>query len=122
MERLSHFFDTNGVKEPEQKRAVFLATVGPTTCIYKLLRNLVLPKIPGEKSYDELVDALSKHFKPTPSEIVERCKFHSRLRKPGESVTAFVSELRCLSEFYNFGDTLEVVIRDLLVRGINPYR
>ena len=50
---------------------------------------------------------------------MERFKFHSRFRKQGESVSTFVAELRSLSEYCNFGDTLEVMIRDRLVCGIN---
>ena len=93
-----------------------MTVVGPAT--YKLLRNLVAPEKPVAKSYEQNVKALSDHFRPTPSEIVERCKFHSRFRKPEESVATFVSKLRCLSEFCNFGTTLEVMIRDRLVCGI----
>ena len=63
-----------------------------------------------------LIDLLSKHFKPTPLEIVGQCKFHSHFHKPGESVATFIAELRSLSEFYNFSDTFKVMIRD---RGIN---
>ena len=37
----------------------------------------------------------------------------------GESVTTFISELRSLAEFCNFGDTLEVMLRDRRVCGIN---
>ena len=65
------------------------------------------------------MDTLSKHYKPAPLEIVERFRFNSRIRKPGESVAAFVSELRALAEFCNFGDTLEVMLRDRIVCGIN---
>ena len=77
------------------------------------------PEKPGEKAYEDLVAALSKHFKPVPSEIVERFKFHSRSRKPGESVAIFVAELRALGEFCNFGDTFNVMLRDRIVCGIN---
>ena len=62
---------------------------------------------------------MANHFKPTPSEIVEQFKFHSCFRKQGESVSTFIAELRSLSEYCNFGDTLEVMIRDRLVCGIN---
>ena len=68
---------------------------------------------------DDLVQVLCKHYRPAPSEIVERCKFHGRYRRPGESIATFVAELRSLSEFCNFGETLEVMIRDRLVCGIN---
>ena len=68
--------------------------------LYKLFSSLLAPVKPelGEKSYKFLVDTLSKHFNPAPSEIVERFKFHTRFRKPGESVTAFVSELHSLAK------------------------
>ena len=117
MERMEHFFIANGIDSAEQKRAVFLSVIGPST--YKTLRNLVSPEKPGEKTYEDLVAALSKHFKPAPSEIVDRFKFHSRSRKPGESVARFVAELRALAEFCNFGDTLNVMLRDRIVCGIN---
>ena len=60
-----------------------------------------------------------KHFKLAPSEIVERFLFHSRSRRQGESVATFVAELRSLAEFCNFKDTLEVMLRDRIVCGIN---
>ena len=44
---------------------------------YKTLQNIVMPDKPGDKTYAALVEALSKHFKPKPSEIIECFKFHS---------------------------------------------
>ena len=117
VERMEYFFAANGITDATKKRAVFLSVIG--ACTYKTLRNILSPAKPGEKEYSELVDKLSKHFRPAPSEIVERFKFHSRSRKPGESVATFVAELRSYAEFCNFGDTLEAMIRDRLVCGIN---
>ena len=117
VERMEHFFAANGIDDANKKRAVLLTVVGAAT--YKTLRNIVSPEKPGEKSYAELVEALSKHFKPTPSEIVERFKFHSRVRKAGESIATYVAELRSLSEYCNFGTSLEDMLRDRLVCGVN---
>ena len=117
VERLEHFFVANGIDGAEKKRAVFLSVIGPST--YKTLRNLLSPDKPGDKSYASLVDTLSKHFKPAPSEIVERFRFNSRTRRPGESIATFVAELRALAEFCNFGGTLEAMLRDRIVCGIN---
>ena len=86
---------------------------------YKLLSSLVAPAKPGDKSYSFLVDKLSEHFTPAPSEIVKRFKFHTRFRKPGESITTFVSELRSIAKYCNFGDTLETMLRDRIVCEIN---
>ena len=117
VERLGHFFTANGITTADRKKAVLLTVIGPTT--YQLLRSLIAPDKPGNQSYANIVETLTNHFRPTPSEIIERYKFHSRFRKPGESVATYVSELRRLTEFCNFGDTLEVNIRDQIVLGIN---
>ena len=50
---------------------------------------------------------------------MERFKFHCRLCKPGESVVMYVAELRSLTEFCNLGGSLEEMICDRLVCGIN---
>ena len=95
---------------------MFLSVIGPTT--YKLLRSLVSPEKPGDKSFKDLVNKLSDHFNPTPSVIVQRFKFHGKFRQPGESITAYVAELRPLAEFCNFRAMLEDMLRDQLVWGI----
>ena len=55
----------------------------------------------------------------TSSEIVQRFKFHSRVWKPGESVSTFVAELHTLATSCNFGDTLDIMLRDRIMCGIN---
>ena len=54
-----------------------------------------------------------------PSETVQQFKFHSRFRKSEETVARFVSELRSLAKFCNFGAMLEDMLRDRLVCGIS---
>ena len=85
---MEYFFEANNIDSAEKRRAVFLLVIGSAT--YKILRNLLSPVKPGDKSFDQLVDALTKHFKPAPSEIVERFRFHSRSRRQGVG-----SDVRC---------------------------
>ena len=73
----------------------------------------------GDKEYNQLVQLLTQHFEPAPSEIVRRYRFNSRIRQKGESVATYVSELRGLAQFCNFGESLETMLRDRLVCGIN---
>ena len=73
IERLEHFFVANAITEPERKRAVFLLVIGAST--YKTLRSLLSPNKPGEQDYRELVQKLSEHYSPRPSEIVEGLSF-----------------------------------------------
>ena len=50
---------------------------------------------------------------------MQRFRFNSRTRKPGELVATYIAELRTLAEYCNFGDTLEKMLRDRLVTGIH---
>ena len=118
-ERIQHYFAANGVTDAERKRAIFLSVIGPRT--YKLLSNLVAPSKPGEKTY-KLVVALTEHHSPAPSEIVQRFKFNSRFRHAGESVATNVAELRSIAQTCNYGTSLDEMLRDRIVCGINDDR
>ena len=116
-ERLEYFFTANGITTAEKKRATFLAVAGPTT--YKLLRSMLAPTTLDEVAFSDVVKVLSDHYCPKPLEIISRFKFYNRSRNPGESVSTFISEVRALACFYNFGNSLDSMIRDRLVCGIN---
>ncbi len=83
------------IENAKKKCSVFLSVIGPSS--YKLLRNLITPAKLGEKTLGELFRAMTQHHSPTPFEIVQIYKFHSRFRKPEESVATFVSELHSLA-------------------------
>uniref|UniRef100_A0A1A7YSF0 Gypsy retrotransposon integrase-like protein 1 n=2 Tax=Iconisemion striatum TaxID=60296 RepID=A0A1A7YSF0_9TELE len=119
-EIMDQFFEANEINDGEKQRAILLSVVGAST--YSLMRNLLSPIKPKEKTYDELVTLLKNHFDPKPSEIVQRYKFDSRSRKPEESVMEYVAELRRLAQDCNYGNTLEQKLRDRLVCGINEDR
>ena len=73
-ERLGHSLDANGVTAAGKKRSHLLSYIGPATypATYSLLTGLVSPAKLTDKSYDDLVKALSEHYDLKPSEIVER--------------------------------------------------
>ena len=74
---------------------------------YKLVRSLVAPEDPKDKSYEDLAKLLQDHFMPKPSAIVQRFKFNTRSQQPSETIAMFLAELRHLSEHCEFGITLE---------------
>ena len=113
VERLEQFFeakDITGDGKAAKRRATFLSVIGPAP--YQLLRSLLSPMKPTEKTFEELVAVLSGHYSLPPSEIMQRFRFNSRSRKSGESVAAYVAELRRLAEFCNYGTTLDKMLRD----------
>ena len=62
-ERLEFYFTANGITDAAKKRAILLCNCGPAT--FTLLKKLIQPSKPGEKSYDEITDArLTKTLQP----------------------------------------------------------
>ena len=62
------------------------------------------------------------HFNFWPSKIVARFQFNSHSQQLGESIANFVSELRKLSELYEFGQSLDDMLCDHLVCGLAEQR
>lgn len=118
LERAELYFDANDVAD-EKKVPVLLSNIGAKT--YGLLRSLVAPKAPKEKTLAEITTLLKSHFEPTPSVIAERYRFHRRDQAQGESIADYVAELRKLTTHCKFEDTrdfLDESLRDRFVSGL----
>ena len=120
VERLEHYFSANEIDDGGKKRDIFLSVCGQRT--YKLIRDLVAPGKPGDKTFTALTKLVKDHKQPEPSEIIQRFKFNSRIRHSDESVRAYVAALRSLTEHCNYGETLNAMLRDRLVVGIKNDR
>eukprot|EP00731_Ephydatia_muelleri_P000099 Em0001g99a len=115
-ERLEQFVGVNGIDNADKKRAVLLSSCG--SAVYQVIRNLVAPEKPADKSFSELVKLVRDHYCPPPSVTVQRYNFNSRTQKEGETVSQFVAELRRLSEHCDFKATLDDMLRDRIVCGV----
>ena len=91
IDRLQQYFVANDIKGNERQRVVLLSICGAST--YQLIRSMVSPAKPTEKTFDELVTLLRQHYFPKPSVTMQRFAFNSRFRKQGESVATFVADL-----------------------------
>ena len=60
VERLEHYFVPNELIQEDKKKAVLLAAMSPQN--YKLLRNLVSPELPKDKSFKDIVEILGKRW------------------------------------------------------------
>ena len=119
-ECLLHFFVANGIHTAEKQRAILFSVCGNP--VYKLMKSLVAPANVTSKSYTELVALVHTHYNPKLSAIVMRFKFNTCVRQSGERVAAYVARLRELAQFCDYGKTLEDMLRDHLVCGIQDKR
>ena len=115
-ERLQQYFKPNDVPKDKQK-AILLSDCGVAT--YRLIKNLTAPDKPTDKSFSDLVKLVGDHYSPIPSVIVERFRFNTRIRQPGESVATFIAKLRYLARYCEFGEFLKDMLCDRLVCGID---
>ena len=83
-----------------------------------MLRSLVAPAQPKDKSFAELKTLLKAHYDPKPLVIAERCLFYTRDQTAEESVSEFLVEERRLASHCEFGQFLDEVLRDRLVCGL----
>lgn len=116
VERMELFFDAHDVDKDKQV-ATLLSSVGAST--YGLLRNLVQPLKPRDKTFDEIVEILSDYYEPKPLVIAERFRFRRCVQKPGATVAQFAAELKQLAARCDFGDRLDEALRDGFVSGID---
>ena len=115
VERLTFYFVANDVKDAGKQKAILLSACGSGT--FTLIKNLATPKSLKELSFKDIALMVKEHYQPKPSVIMERFKFNSRVRQPGESIATFVAQLRQLSQKCGFKD-LDDQLRDRLVCGI----
>ena len=83
IERMEYYFQANKITEGDTKRAVLISATGEK--VYKLMRSLISPAKPNNKSFGQLVEAMKGHLCPPPSEIALHYKFNSRIRQDGKS-------------------------------------
>ncbi|XP_028660385.2 uncharacterized protein K02A2.6-like [Erpetoichthys calabaricus] len=114
-ERFEFFVKANAIDD-DLKVPTFLSVIAAKT--FSLLRSLVRPGKPGDKSFDDIAKILDSHFSPKPLLIAERFRFHKRNQEEGESVAQYVAVLKKLTEYCEFGANLDDALRDRLVCGL----
>ncbi|XP_060881536.1 uncharacterized protein K02A2.6-like [Metopolophium dirhodum] len=99
-----------------KKKLMFLTLLGNDG--YVLVRDLCTPFKPVDKSYDTLKEMLSNYINPKPNVLTERYKFKERKQGSEETISQFVTALKKLSQYCEFGNNLDDSLRDQVVYGI----
>ena len=110
-------FAASNVESASKQRAIFLSVCGPAT--YQLIRNILALVKPTKHFFTKLVALVEQHGNPKPSIIVQKFNFNTRMKQPGETIAAYTAELCKIAEHCSFGDSLDDMLRDCIVCGIN---
>ena len=115
MERAQIYFEANDIAEAK-KVSTLLSVIGKKT--FAVLRDLVSPDNPKDKTLDQLVEVLKQHYEPVTLVIAEWFTFHCRCQQPGQSIAEFAAELKKLCLNCKFSTYLDDVLRDRLMCGL----
>ena len=116
LERVELYFTANDIAA-EKKVVILLSVIIAKT--YSLLRDLLAPTNPKEKSFETLVEVLERYFEPKPLVIAERFTFLHRNQLPNELILEYVAELRRIAVHCEFAAYPEKALRDRLVCGLS---
>ena len=99
-----------------QRRSLLLYTAGQRVReIYKNLKPDTTAALNSD--YNELVKTLTDHFVQRKNEVFQRLVFRQTKQNTTQSISQFVTRLRCLTDGCQFHDA-NIEIRDQLVAGI----
>ena len=88
----------------------------------RLVRSLVAPEDPKDKSYEDLAKILQDHFMRNLRLLFSDSSLTHALNNQVGQLCFFLAELRHLSEDSEFGITLDEMLRDRLVCGVRDIR
>ena len=117
VQQLDYYFIANEITSEKKKVAILLSACGQST--FKTISSLVDADTLKDIKFGDLIKLLSDHYDPAPSSIVQQYKFYKRVRTEGESIANFVAALREIAKYCDYGDTLNIMLRDRLVCGVN---
>ena len=100
----------------KRKVAITISLIGKQT--YSTLKDLCLPNLPAEKTYDQLTEILKGYYKPKVLKVAESYRFHHTLQSENETVTEYANKLKRLVVNCNFGTYLTRALRDQFVGGV----
>ena len=116
-DRMKHYFVANDVADGGKKRSILLSVCGPAT--YKVIRNLVEDGKLDTTSYDDMVKLVKGYYDPPPSVTMQRYKFNTHIRNAKGTVADYVAALREIAQHCEYKDSLQDLLRDRLVCGVN---
>ena len=85
---------------------------------FSTLKDLCLPDLPADKTYDQLTPILKNYYKPKVLEVAETYRFHHTVQSETESVAEYADKLKRLAANCNFGPYLTRALRDQFVGGV----
>ncbi|CAF1519589.1 unnamed protein product, partial [Adineta steineri] len=127
-DRISFYFKANRIIQDDDKKALFLWSVGDTT--YNLLESLISPRslTKEDTTFDEIIKLLNLHYDDTKNIMTSTYDFYSCIQKPGQSFLEWKAELCEKMRHCGFSTSClkdkpqDRALRDMYVIGIRSLK
>ncbi|XP_049267571.1 uncharacterized protein LOC119377625, partial [Rhipicephalus sanguineus] len=114
--RAEAYFEANDITDSKKQRALLVAALSTQTV--QVLAGRIAPQTPNSLTYAEAVAALNSYYDPKRHETAESYKFFTRCQQEGESIQAFLVDIRRIADNCNFGSALDRMLRDRIICGV----
>ncbi|CAF1510509.1 unnamed protein product [Adineta ricciae] len=127
-DKISFYFHANRITTDNDKKALFLWSVGDRT--YQLLESLISPRTltDAEITFMELIKLLDSHYDISKNIMTSTFDFYSCHQKPGQTFIEWKAELCEKLRYCGFTSSVlatkpqERSLRDIYVMGINSQK
>ena len=116
-EQAEQFFKINELSEEKKKGMLLMSLSDPT---YKKLRDVYYPSPLKSKTYEELIEQLSKQHIVRTSVFRGRIKFYTAKQYATESISDWFVRVKQLSIDCKFANNFDDVILDRFISGLRP--
>ena len=110
---LSYYVTASGIRDNERKRAILLHLVG------QQCQEIFETFTDTGNTFDEALQKFDAHFSVQKNTPFERHKFHQAKQESGESIDQFITRLRKLSIYCEYGGETGNEIRDMVIAKTN---
>lgn len=86
--------------------------------MYKIIKNACFPDLPSAKTFKQLSEICIKQFKTVKSAYAERARFYEAHQKDSESVTKWITRIKCLAMNCDFDANLDFALKDKFITGL----
>ncbi|XP_043217322.1 uncharacterized protein LOC122379303 isoform X2 [Amphibalanus amphitrite] len=98
------------------KRARLLSGLGQEG--FRKVKTILAPCQLSDVSFEDIKRIVQNHMDPKPSVIVSRFQFHKKVQGAEQGIKEFVAELRVMAGRCDFGNTMDLMLRDRFVCGL----
>ena len=115
---MSNYLLAAGLSHADGERKVAILLYGLGTRYRKIFRQFVFTEADHKKDYARVCARFNEHFEPKRVTKLYMKKFDALVQKPGESIGEYISNLREVAHYCDFGDTLDSQLCKQISSGV----